>query len=285
MAQMFARMIDHDRRVFNVVDLGPGYERFDDPRGEKLAQYRDDITSTTNRRIEIMPWAVPPFSLEGLSSELLSKGYIFDPTWCPTRRMRREYLPEIHEKAVFVLQERNNDLENAVSRVLADLNIEFFVYCSDRTGWDEEMYQRHVGVWEDDAKGIPHLVPAPEELKVDLTIVYCTLADPTGFAVFTGVRDCFDGQVIVIVPTGSCSVADAMAAIRLRAETVLELKDLSNLESAILDAALGERVDCSAKRVYIYTAQLVHCDSRGLNSSSVTTTPPICEENSASAQT
>jgi hypothetical protein len=240
MARVIARMIDNDRRIFNLVNLGPGYERFDDSRGEKLAQYRDSITSTSNRRIEILPLAVPPFNLEQLSSELLSKGYIFNPTWCPTRRMRREYLPEIHDKAVFVLQKRCADLENAVTRVLTDLSIEYFVYCSDRPGWEEELYQQHIGVWEDDAKGIPHLVPAHEELKINLAIVCCKLSDPTGFAVFTSVRDSFDQtvQVIVIVPTGSCGVADAMAAMRCGAEMVLEQSDLSSLESTILEAAL-----------------------------------------------
>jgi hypothetical protein len=238
MAQMIARMIDHDRRIFNLVDLGAGYERFDDPRAEKLSQHPDRITTATNRRIEILPLAVPPFSFE--DSELLSKGYIFNPKWCPTRRMRREYLPEIHEKAVFVLQDRCADLENVVSRVMADLNIKYFVYCSDCPAWDEEMYKQHIGIWENDAKNIPHLVSAHEELKINLAIVYCKLSDPTGFAIFTSVRDCFDQtvQVIVIVPTGSCTVADAMAAMRRGAETVLEVSDLSNLESAILDAAL-----------------------------------------------
>ena len=148
MATMFVKMVDHNRKIFNVVKIGSEYESFDDPRSEKLLGDQERIVSTTQRRIEVLPFPVPDFRLEKIFSELLLKGYTFNPSWCPTRRMRREYLPAVvvKEKALVVCQKKNEDLETAVTDILTGLGMKHFLYHCDDEGWYQEMCNQYIGV-------------------------------------------------------------------------------------------------------------------------------------------
>ena len=112
----------------------------------------------------------------------------------------------------------------------------------------QEMYNRHIGVWEDTADGPPVLIPPPEERKIDLAIVACKLNEPDGYNVFDSVRGCFEFPmpVIVIVPPGGSSLATTVAAMRRGAETIIEQSAVwrERLESSILDTALASDRQC-----------------------------------------
>jgi len=71
MSKMIIKIVDHDQKVFNMIDYGGDFEFFNDPRCDELMEHCERITSATNRHIEAFPGLFPHF-----------QRILFHPTYC-----------------------------------------------------------------------------------------------------------------------------------------------------------------------------------------------------------
>jgi hypothetical protein len=242
MSKMIIKIVDHDQKVFNMIDYGEGYEFFSDPRCGELMEHCERITSTTNRHIEASPGAVPPFSEEFLSSDLLLNGYRKSSLWLPTRRMRNVYLSgfEVPDNIINVFQKDSPICPNNEDQLFRDIGMHCFKYNCESPDWAEKIMHQHVGSLKDNAFGIPKLVEAPKIYRVNIGIVHCDLSDPQGFEVFHDVWEIFERKIpiIIIIPKERYEFSSVVAAMRLGAENVVVEDDIPALKDAILDAPI-----------------------------------------------
>jgi hypothetical protein len=242
MSKMIIKIVDHDQKVFNMIDYGEGYEFFSDPRCDELMEHCERITSTTNRHIEAFPGAVPPFSEEFLSADLLLKGYHKSSLWLPTRRLRNEYLHgfEVPDNVISVFQNDGPICPNNEDQLFKDIGMHCFKYDCESTDWLEQVMHNHIWSLKYDAAGIPDLVAAPQIYRVDIGIIHCDLSYPQGFENFREVWEIFERKipVIIAIPKERYEFSSVVAAMRLGAENVVVEDDIPALKDAILDAPI-----------------------------------------------
>jgi hypothetical protein len=242
MSKMIIKIVDHDQKVFNMIDYGGDFEFFNDPRCDELMEHCERITSATNRHIEAFPGTVPPFSEDSLSSDLLFEGYHKSSLWLPTRRMRNVYLRgiEIPDNVINVFQKEGPVCPGNEDQLINDLGMHCFRYDCESPDWLENLMRQHVGSFKDDHHGIPKLVKAPQIYRVDIGMVHCDLSDPQGFEVFRDVWEIFERKIpiIIIIPKERYEFSSVVAAMRLGAENVVVEDDIPALKDAILDAPI-----------------------------------------------
>jgi hypothetical protein len=242
MSRMLIRVIDHDQKVFNIIDNGGNYKYFTDPRCDDLFNQIEEITDSTKRCIEALPFPDSQFSEDSLSKDLLEKGYIKAHDWCPTRRIRNYYLPGVHivDNALSVYQNLDRARERNEWCFFNDLGMRNFRRVCDSVYWMEQIRNRHVGRHVEDAAGIPVLMPASRRNQIDIIAIHCDLNNPEGFAVFRYVFNLFEKvvPVIIVVPRNDLDLSITVKAMRMGAEAVVAEADITSFKNAVLDARL-----------------------------------------------
>jgi hypothetical protein len=156
--------------------------------------------------------------------------------------MRRKYLPGVKpvDNALSVYQNLDRARERNEWEFFEKLGMQNFRHVCDSIEWTNQIQNRHIGRYVDDAAGIPVLVPAVSRNQIDIAIVHCDLSDPGGLAIFTNVLEIFEKivPVVIVIPSDELDLSTTVTAMRMGAEGITTEDNFTAFEKVILDAPL-----------------------------------------------